>query len=105
MIDALIGSIGTVVLSVIFLYKWVVIISALISWVRPDPYNPIVQMLYRLTEPAYSLIRKYIPTVFGGMDLAPLILIFGLEQKIIVQKFIIHLLFIPTRNQGMLSNY
>lgn len=75
MIDALIGSVGTVVLSVIFLYKWVVIISALISWVRPDPYNPIVQMLYRLTEPAYSFIRRYIPTVFGGMDLAPLILI------------------------------
>ena len=75
MIDALLGSIGTVVLSVIFLYKWVVIISALLSWVRPDPYNPIVQMLYRLTEPAYAFIRKYIPTVFGGMDLAPLILI------------------------------
>jgi len=75
MIDALLGSIATVVLSVIFLYKWVVIISALISWVRPDPYNPIVQMLYRLTEPAYAFIRKYIPTVFGGMDLAPMILI------------------------------
>lgn len=75
MIDALIGSIATVVMSVIFLYKWVVIISALISWVRPDPYNPIVQMLYRLTEPAYAFIRKYVPTVFGGMDLAPMILI------------------------------
>ena len=75
MIDALFGSIATVVMSVIFLYKWVVIISALLSWVRPDPYNPIVQMLYRLTEPAYALIRKYIPTVFGGMDLAPMILI------------------------------
>lgn len=75
MTDALIGSIATVVMSVIFLYKWVVIISALISWVRPDPYNPIVQMLYRLTEPAYAFIRKYIPTVFGGMDLAPMILI------------------------------
>jgi YggT family protein len=75
MTNALIGSIATVVLSVIFLYKWVVIISALISWVRPDPYNPIVQMLYRLTEPAYAFIRRYIPTVFGGMDLAPMILI------------------------------
>ncbi|PLY11405.1 MAG: hypothetical protein C0626_02210 [Arcobacter sp.] len=75
MTDALIGSIATVVMSVIFLYKWVVIISALISWVRPDPYNHIVQMLYRLTEPAYALIRRYIPTVFGGMDLAPMILI------------------------------
>lgn len=75
MINALIGSIATVIMSVIFLYKWVVIISALISWVRPDPYNPIVQMLYRLTEPAYAFIRRFVPTVFGGMDLAPMILI------------------------------
>ena len=64
--------------SVIFLYKWIVIISALLTWVRPDPYNPIVQMLYRLTEPVYAKMRQYIPTTFGGMDLAPLILIFAL---------------------------
>jgi YggT family protein len=78
MIDALLSSIFTVVLSIIFLYKWVIIISALLTWVRPDPYNPIVQTLYKLTEPAYALVRKYIPTVFGGMDLAPIILIFAL---------------------------
>lgn len=75
MIDAFISSILTVILTVVFLYKWIIIISAILSWVRPDPYNPIVQMLYRLTEPAYAFIRKYIPTVFGGMDLAPVILI------------------------------
>lgn len=75
MIDAFLGSIFTVVLSVVTLYKWVIIISALLSWVRPDPYNPIVQMLYRLTEPAYALVRRFIPTVFGGMDLAPMIVI------------------------------
>ena len=78
MIDAFIGSIFTVILSVVTLYKWVIIISAILSWVRPDPYNPIVQMLYRLTEPAYALVRRFIPTVFGGMDLAPLIVIFVL---------------------------
>ena len=76
MIDALMTSIFTVILSIIFLYKWVIIISAILTWVRPDPYNPIVQMLYRLTEPAYAFVRRYIPTVVGGMDLAPLILIF-----------------------------
>ena len=78
MIDALLSSIFTVILSIIFLYKWVIIISALLTWVRPDPNNPLVQMLYRLTEPAYALVRRYIPTVFGGMDLAPIILIFAL---------------------------
>jgi YggT family protein len=90
MIDALISSILTVVLSVIFLYKWVIIISAILSWVRPDPYNPIVQMLHRLTEPAYAFVRKYIPTVFGGMDLAPIILIFAL---IFLETFLKNLFF------------
>lgn len=76
MIEALMSSFAVVVLGIISLYKWVIIISALLSWVRPDPYNPIVQMLHRLTEPAYALVRRYIPTVVGGMDLAPLIIIF-----------------------------
>ena len=90
MIDALLSSIFTVVLGIIFLYKWVIIISAILSWVRPDPYNPIVQMLHRLTEPAYALVRRYIPTVFGGMDLAPIILIFAL---IFLETFLKNLFF------------
>lgn len=76
MIEALISSIAVVILGIVSLYKWVIIISALLSWVRPDPYNPIVQMLHRLTEPAYALVRRFIPTVVGGMDLAPIIIIF-----------------------------
>lgn len=78
MIDAFIGAVLTVIISVVVLYKWVIIISALLTWVKPDPYNPIVQMLYRLTEPAYAFIRRYIPTVFGGMDMAPVIVILAL---------------------------
>lgn len=78
MIDALISSIFTVLIGIIFLYKWVIIISAIMTWFNPDPYNPIVQMLRRLSEPAYALVRKYIPTVFGGMDLSPIIIIFVL---------------------------
>ena len=79
MINSLIVAFATIVITIISLYKWVIIIGALLSWVRPDPYNPIVQMIYRLTEPAYALVRKFIPTVFGGMDMAPLVLIFGLQ--------------------------
>lgn len=79
MIDSLIVAFATIIITIISLYKWVIIISAILSWVQPDPYNPIVQMLYRLTEPAYALVRRYIPTVFGGMDMAPLILIFALQ--------------------------
>ena len=79
MIDSLIVAFATLLISIISLYKWVIIIAALLSWVQPDPYNPIVQMLYRLTEPAYAFVRRFIPTVFGGMDMAPLILIFALQ--------------------------
>ena len=74
----------------ITLYIWVVIIGALISFVQPDPYNPIVQMLRRLTGPVYAVIRRYIPTVFGGMDIAPLIVIFGLQ---FLDLFLVKILF------------
>ena len=79
MIDSLTVAFVTILITIISLYKWVIIISALLSWVQPDPYNPIVQMLNRLTQPAYAMVRKIIPTVFGGMDMAPLILIFALQ--------------------------
>ncbi len=90
MIDAFLGSIFVVLIGVISLYKWVIIISALLSWVQPDPYNPIVQMLNRLTQPAYAMVRKYIPTVFGGMDLAPIVIIFAL---IFLETFLTRLAF------------
>jgi len=64
---------------VIGIYIWVVIIAALITWVNPDPYNPIVRFLYSVTEPVYRFIRRYIPTTFGGFDIAPIILILALN--------------------------
>jgi len=89
-LSTLIAAIANILNMVLGLYIWIVIIAALITWVRPDPYNPIVQILYRLTEPVYALIRKYIPTNFGGMDVAPLILILFLEFS---QMFFVKLLF------------
>ena len=58
------------------IYMWIVIISALLSWVNPDPHNPIVRFLYNATEPVYRKIRKIIPTVYGGIDIAPIIVLF-----------------------------
>jgi len=78
-ISSLLMAIGKILDMVINLYIWIVIIASLITWVRPDPYNPIVQILYRLTEPVYAWIRKYIPTNFNGFDIAPLIVILGLQ--------------------------
>jgi len=66
--------------TVINLYIWIIIISALLSFVRPDPYNPIVQVLHRLTEPVLHFIRQKLPFVlFSGIDLSPLVVILGLQ--------------------------
>jgi YggT family protein len=73
--DYIIIGIAKVLDIVLEIYMWVIIIRALISWVNPDPYNPIVQMLVRLTEPVLKPIRKLIPPWKIGIDLAPLIAI------------------------------
>jgi YggT family protein len=65
--------------NLILLYMWVIIIAAVLTWVRPDPYNPVVQLLYRLTQPAYAFVRRFMPTTFNGIDLSPLIIIIFLQ--------------------------
>lgn len=76
--------IGSIFISLISVYIWVLIISALLSFVNPDPYNPIVQFLYRITNPAYSFVRKFMRTDFNGLDLAPLVLIIGLQVLTVI---------------------
>ncbi|MHB8845327.1 MAG: YggT family protein [Nitrospirota bacterium] len=70
----------TEVLSIVVTsYKWIIIIRALLSWVNPDPYNPIVQFLTRITEPVLKPIRKLMPPwKMGGLDLSPLVAILAL---------------------------
>lgn len=77
-VDSLLLSVISVVQILITAYMWVIIIAALISWVQPDPYNPIVTILYKLSAPAYKLI-SFIPTRIGSIDLAPLIIIICLQ--------------------------
>lgn len=55
-------------------YLWIVIARAVISWVNPDPYNPIVRFLYQATEPVLYRIRRFIPFL-GGFDISPMIVI------------------------------
>lgn len=88
-LSTLIEALAQILHMMISIYIWVVIIAALVSWVKPDPFNPIIQTLYRLTEPVYSFVRRYIPTVIGGIDLAPLIVIIALQ---FVDLFFIKLL-------------
>jgi len=74
------------------LYMWAVIIAALITWVQPNPYNPIVRFLWGITEPVYAFIRRYIPTTFGGIDIAPIILILAIEfVMMLINNIIAHL--------------
>ncbi len=57
----------------LWLYLWIVIIRALISWVNPDPWNPIVRVLHQLTEPVLRPIRRQLPMT--GIDFSPLVVI------------------------------
>ena len=70
----------------ITLYIWIIIIRALISWVSPDPFNPIVRLLYRVTEPVLRPVRRSLPTHQIGLDLSPLLVIIGLE---IVDRYVL----------------
>ncbi|WP_345980930.1 YggT family protein [Sulfurimonas sp. HSL3-2] len=89
----LVIGLGGILVGLVNLYIWVVIIAAILTWVNPDPNNPIVQILYRLTEPAYKLTRRYIPTVFNGIDLAPLIIVIALQIVIVLIQALIRSLF------------
>lgn len=78
--SALIYAIVQLLHSVINLYIWVVIISAVLSFVQLDPRNPIVEILNRLTQPAFQWVRQKMPfVVISGIDLSPIVIIFGLQ--------------------------
>ncbi len=68
------------------IYKWVIIIAALISWVNPDPYNPIVRFLYSVTEPVLRPIRRLIGFRLGPIDISPIIAILAI---VFIQRFLI----------------
>ncbi|MCX7739343.1 MAG: YggT family protein [Hydrogenothermaceae bacterium] len=57
------------------IYKWILILSALISFVNPDPYNPVIKFLRSVTEPVYRRIRSVVPTVYYNVDFAPMMVI------------------------------
>jgi len=70
---------------VLTLYMYVIIGRAIISWVNPDPYNPIVKFLYRATEPVLSRVRNILPHM-GGLDLSPMAVILAI---IFLQGFLV----------------
>ncbi len=68
------------------IYMWIIVIRAVLSWVNPDPYNPIVRLLYRVTEPVMALVRRWIPLQGMGIDFSPVIILLAI---VFLQSFLV----------------
>ena len=79
------------------LYMWIIIGRAVISWVNPDPYNPIVRFLNSATEPILYPIRRKIPINLGGIDFSPILVIMAI---IFLQAFLVQSLIQLANNLG-----
>lgn len=88
--DFLIVAIARVVELVINIYIFIVIARALVSWVNPDPYNPIVRFLHNATDPVLYRIRRVLPFQMGAFDFTPIILLLALS---VVQQVLVTFLY------------
>lgn len=83
---------GQMILMLLQVYIFIVVARAVISWVGPDPYNPIVRFLYNATDPVLQRIRRVLPLQFSGFDLSPLALLFALYfVQRLIQRLLMHL--------------
>ena len=71
---------------VLNIFMWIIIARAILSWVSPDPYNPIVRFIHNVTEPVLYQIRRRIPVSFGGIDFSPIIVLLAV---IFLQRFVV----------------
>ena len=69
----LLSALAIIIHYVLTIYMWIIIARAVISWVNPDPYNPIVRFLYQATEPVLYRIRRTLPMPVTGMDFSPIV--------------------------------
>jgi len=83
-------AIAKVVDIVLSIFMWIVIARAVLSWVSPDPYNPIVRFINKVTEPVLYQIRRRIPVNFGGIDFSPIIVFLAI---IFLQRFVVQSLY------------
>lgn len=83
----LLGAVAGILDAVLSLYFWIVIASAVLSWVNPDPYNPVVRIIRNLTEPAFYKVRKWMPfTNLSGLDLSPVVILLAIQ---FVKRFVV----------------
>lgn len=86
----LVVAFATILDYVLWAYMWVLIIRAVLSWVSPDPYNPIVRALYSITEPVLSFLRRKFPLMAGSIDFSPMVAIVAI---LFLQRFLVRTLF------------
>ena len=79
-------ALAVIIQMVLQLYMWIIIARAVLSWVNPDPHNPIVQFIHRLTDPLLYRVRKWVPIHGGGIDFSPIIVILAI---IFLQTFLV----------------
>jgi YggT family protein len=89
-IGNLLIAVATVIDYVLLFFMWIVVARAVLSWVNPDPYNPIVRFINSVTEPVLYQIRRRLPVSFGGLDLSPIIVFLAV---IFLRKFLVESLF------------
>ena len=72
------------------IYFWVVFIAVILTWIEPNPYNPIVRFLYSITEPVFDFFREHLPVVLGGIDFSPLIVIIIIQlfQRVVIPSVV-----------------
>lgn len=83
-------ALATIVDYGLWAYMWAFILRAVLSWVSPDPYNPIVRALYAVTEPVLSRLRRKLPLFAGSIDFAPLVAVLAI---VFLQRFVVRTLF------------
>jgi YggT family protein len=81
-----ISAFASILNTVLWIYTWMFIIRAVLSWVSPDPWNPIVQFLARATDPVLRPIQQLIPMWRLGIDISPIIAILALQ---FVQRWLV----------------
>jgi len=86
----LVTAIAKVLDVVLVIFMWIIIARAILSWVSPDPYNPIVRFIHNITEPVLYQIRKRIPLTFGGIDFSPILVLLAV---IFLQRFVVQTLY------------
>ena len=93
----LVLSVARLLSMLVTIYTFIVAAAVIISWVRPDPRNPIVRILYQVTEPAFRQARRIIPRILHrtGLDFAPIVVFMAL---ILLDTFFVNLLFEWARN-------